>query len=735
MNLMQEGRRGGEPRSGLEIKFPVFTGRLVLSGRHATCYLQDREIQVEAPGKLLARLVRLCDGRTPMSEIVAELGQAWSRDDLASLIDGLVGSGVLCEAGRLAEHWWTFIKNGTASLGPLAPDVALPSPTLGAVARQVHAGGGLGDLLRRRSSTRVFGSATIPFSILLSIYWASYGVSGRRTVPSAGGFYPLQIHWINLRATDGLRAGVYRLSFPSADQVCIDPVEADLAQTLRSFVDCDLLFEAQGVIVVSGNLGRTATKYGPRAGLYVPLEAGHVAQNILLAATEGGIAAVEIGGFHERQLSALLKLSDDFVPLTSVILGSAPSAAELASTKGAPCIEYRWLETDQLPYSPPFFVCAARLENRDDDWSWGRAVDPAMAHVKASAEAQERWSCYQLSGLREACIDELEHAIDPRTIIAYSSQQYARPNFPYRPFQPNCTYFWKEGVDVRSDKRHAVLADCVYFGDALDCQHPYTDANSSGVAAYPTEQGAMERAALEIIERDAFMRAWLSRSARPTIELCSLPQAISKRTRELHKTGVSVVFKDFSLGLAPVIFAFAQSSEAGFTIATACAAFDAETALDSAFMELEQAVAMRLASPDTRGIEPADVRTPADHMDLYSQRRYYRRADFLASEGRMATLSEVESSAAADWDGLCDRLDKRGQSVIWFNLTPPGAGLHGGRSPLIVGRVIVPGLVPITFGHGLEPLASFDTQTPARRHRRSSSGSPEVPCMFPHPFG
>jgi ribosomal protein S12 methylthiotransferase accessory factor len=471
-------------RSSIAISVPAFTGRLLVRGRRATCYLMDREVHVEAPAKLLARLAELCDAHTPMADIVAELGRAWNTVDLANLIDGLVDNGVLCETSRLAEYWWGHIRNPDAIAGiSIPPVISSPySPAARVEDRPAFANGSLIDILQRRSSARIFGLDPVPYRTLLSILWASYGLFSHRTVPSAGGLYPLQIHFVNFRAVDGLDAGIYRLGFPGPGKVGIESVDGDLAFAPRAFIDCDVLFAAQGIVVVSGSLAHTASKYGTRAALYVPLEAGHVAQNILLAAAEGGVAAVEIGGFYERQLGALLKLPAGLVPLTSVILGSSPSVEEVARAVASPEIEFRWMETDQLPYVPPFFVGSARVKGENFDWSWGRSTDPATAHAKASAEALERWSCTRPSGLRDSSFRDLDHAIDPRTIVAYTAGQYAHPEFPYRPFDAERAYLWKEGTDVLSGKARAVLADCLYFDTSIDRRSPYTGASSSGAA-------------------------------------------------------------------------------------------------------------------------------------------------------------------------------------------------------------------------------------------------------------
>jgi SagB-type dehydrogenase family enzyme len=68
----------------------------------------------------------------------------------------------------------------------------------------------------------------------------------------------------------------------------------------------DIAAGAAAVIVVSAVFWRSRFKYGLRGYRFVLLEAGHVAQNILLAAAALGLAAVPLGGFYDRRVDELL---------------------------------------------------------------------------------------------------------------------------------------------------------------------------------------------------------------------------------------------------------------------------------------------------------------------------------------------------------------------------------------------------------------------------------------------
>ena len=67
---------------------------------------------------------------------------------------------------------------------------------------------------------------------------------------------------------------------------------------------------------------RTRFKYGQRGYRFALLEAGHLVQNVLLAATALDIAAVPVGGFYDRRLADVLMVDGiNEAPLYVVPLG------------------------------------------------------------------------------------------------------------------------------------------------------------------------------------------------------------------------------------------------------------------------------------------------------------------------------------------------------------------------------------------------------------------------------
>jgi SagB-type dehydrogenase family enzyme len=81
--------------------------------------------------------------------------------------------------------------------------------------------------------------------------------------------------------------------------------------------------DAAAVIVLTTVLERTLWKYSDRGYRYILLEAGHVAQNLNLVASGLGLGALNLGGFFDANLAALLGLDPEAeVPLYGIAVGT-----------------------------------------------------------------------------------------------------------------------------------------------------------------------------------------------------------------------------------------------------------------------------------------------------------------------------------------------------------------------------------------------------------------------------
>ncbi|RJL16506.1 SagB/ThcOx family dehydrogenase [Paracoccus siganidrum] len=177
--------------------------------------------------------------------------------------------------------------------------------------------GGVEALAMARRSTRAYRPEPLPLAMLARLLRAGYGVSGperfdsggrflRRSVPSAGGTYPLEIYALVARV-QGLAPGIHHYD---ADGEAIEALRPGPWQQAAEDIFYTWPFVAQAPVILclAAIFGRTQRKYGPRGYRYVLLEAGHVAQNLCLAAAELGLASLCMGGFRDARLNALIGL-------------------------------------------------------------------------------------------------------------------------------------------------------------------------------------------------------------------------------------------------------------------------------------------------------------------------------------------------------------------------------------------------------------------------------------------
>ena len=174
-------------------------------------------------------------------------------------------------------------------------------------------------VVRERRSDREFGSAPISLAELAAVLEAAYGRTHQlladapdavgpqlRAVPSGGGLYPLEVYAFAWRVDD-LAAGLYH--FDPLRRVLEVVQPGDLASAVAAaMVYPDPATRCAVFLCVTAVFWRTRFKYGLRGYRFALLEAGHLAQNAILAATALGLASVPLAGFFDARLDEVLGL-------------------------------------------------------------------------------------------------------------------------------------------------------------------------------------------------------------------------------------------------------------------------------------------------------------------------------------------------------------------------------------------------------------------------------------------
>jgi SagB-type dehydrogenase family enzyme len=198
----------------------------------------------------------------------------------------------------------------------LPPDalalVDLPAPSgldLGGVA--------LRDAIGARRSLREYSEEPLSLAELSFLLWATQGVRetvpGRftlRTVPSAGARHPFETLFLANRI-EGLPRGLYRF-LATAHRLARLPAPGDVADRVATAaLGQEMVKRSAATFIWIAVPERTTWRYGERGYRYLHLDAGHVAQNLYLAAESVGAGGCAIAAFSDDEMNALLRLDGE----------------------------------------------------------------------------------------------------------------------------------------------------------------------------------------------------------------------------------------------------------------------------------------------------------------------------------------------------------------------------------------------------------------------------------------
>ncbi|GAA4077402.1 TOMM precursor leader peptide-binding protein [Streptomyces hundungensis] len=412
------------------------------------------------------------------------------------------------------------------------------------------------------------------------------------------------------------------------------------------------------------------------------------------------------------------------------------------------------------------------------DGGYGRALDFRSARVTAIAEALERLGGGRPGGRRtvvHGSHDELagRHpgaVLDPARTGSHEPHRYQDSGFPFQPYHPGLVMPWVWGYSLTREQPVLVPESLAYYRlgrHRPGAARPFVSEISNGCALGGCVEEAALYGLLELAERDAFLLTWYARLPAPAIDLHT---ARDRRIglladRILERTGYRVEVFDVTGAEGIPCFWAAAVDEGPHPASGAeppvprpralCAGgsgLDPERGVFGALHELVTAIeAYRLIYPQRTDDavrmreDPEQVRLMDDHALLYCDPVAARRLDFLLAPGgrpprERRDLRELAADYAwprhsdlrADLDELVGRFAATGLEAIVVDQTTP---VHA-ASGLSCVKTIVPGLLPMTFGHQLRRVTGLDRVLTAP-HVLGHSARPLLPAEVnphPHPF-
>lgn len=171
-------------------------------------------------------------------------------------------------------------------------------------------GSPLWETLSQRRSQRHFGGAPMTLADLSRLLWAAQGNTAQaghlmlRTAPSAGALYPIETYVV-VHRVEGVTSGVYHYD---VRRHALEQLQAGdfRQQAARAALDQRVARDADALFVWTAIFERSKWKYGERAYRYIYLDAGHIAQNVALAAVALGLGSCQLAAFYDDEVNALV---------------------------------------------------------------------------------------------------------------------------------------------------------------------------------------------------------------------------------------------------------------------------------------------------------------------------------------------------------------------------------------------------------------------------------------------
>jgi ribosomal protein S12 methylthiotransferase accessory factor len=410
------------------------------------------------------------------------------------------------------------------------------------------------------------------------------------------------------------------------------------------------------------------------------------------------------------------------------------------------------------------FAMSSAINPDAKAWGYGRARTFAEAEPIALLEVYERLSGFphEAALLTEISTDELQSktpglVLDPATLGGYTPEQLAHPMSRVLPGGPDTPRDWVWAHALHDGSPLLVPAEVGFYQYGYQYRrrrhslrhdaHPdrrqqFQPESSSGCALGANLEEATLHSLFELAERDAFLRAFHRARPLPVLDPASLPDPVTGHLLDgIHARG----FDTYLLSLTgdgpydidlPAVWAMAINRTGGYPASWSAAGSgtDPGAAVRAALWELAQIVRepprFDRSHAETLLVDPYRVDELEDHMALYAlPERLPRIMTVLGGPTR--PVDELFPDARARFAvraGGDVRGALRHVAELFAHAGMPHIAVVDQTTRehrdigLAAAKAVVPGIVPLTFGHaqqrltGIARLAGLPGQAPYDPH-------------------
>ncbi|WP_274035568.1 TOMM precursor leader peptide-binding protein [Streptomyces sp. MMBL 11-1] len=395
------------------------------------------------------------------------------------------------------------------------------------------------------------------------------------------------------------------------------------------------------------------------------------------------------------------------------------------------------------------------------DGGYGRSIDFESSERIALFEAAERLASMSPTGHRtvlRAPYAELgpDRAVDPVRLGLPDPAHHGHPASTTVPYTPDLELDWVHAWSLTHDRTTAVPEHVAYW-DASPGRPRVVYECSSGCGMGNSPAEAALYGLFEVAERDAFLMAWYARTPLRRITVPAEDQEVTHLVDRAALAGYRVTLYDATNDFRiPAVIAVAlhrgEPASAPQAFIAAGSHHHPRTAIRSAIAEVVtnvvNAVHRHRAEPrtfDRRRLlpmlhQPELVTTLTDHVALNTLPEARPRLDFLDPRSPGTDWQDIWPptpgplpETATLLEQTVTRLAGLGLEVL---ITPLNQSAVRDRLGLHTVKVVVPGSLPMTFGHVNRRTHGLDRllEVPYRLGRAQREARHDELALHPHPF-
>lgn len=388
-----------------------------------------------------------------------------------------------------------------------------------------------------------------------------------------------------------------------------------------------------------------------------------------------------------------------------------------------------------------------------DEITGGRSHSFPDSELAGILEGLERFCGVTPRGKRTIVRDSYSHlkaaALDPSMIGLHAEEQYEQSDFPFMPYDPESPMEWVWGYSFLQARPILVPKLLAYY--SLGGEEGFVYETSNGCAVGGSLEEAILYGIFEVVERDSFLLTWYARLEVPRLDYNSSGDSelilMIQRLRAITGYEVSLYNTTMENGI-PSIWALAKggSKDSVNLICAAGAHLDPIRAAKSAIHELagmiptaERRLKERRPEAEAMLDDSFLVEHMEDHSLLYSLPQAEERLHFLLDE-RNPVRTFAEEFHSMPWqEDLTEDLkqilrDFRSLQMDVIVVDQSSSEIL--RNGLRCVKVLIPGMLPMTFGHHLTRLIGLNRvlDVPMKLGYANHRLTPQELNPYPHPF-